>query len=94
MTLQLKQARSSLVQFEDLYLSVFEGDEYKKSREYRRQSPKMRKAIDDLFKKMDSKGSNFLNNFEKTITDVAKRHRVPESKLYDYFEKEASEFMS
>ncbi len=82
------------MQFEDLYLSVFEGDEYKKSREYKRQSPKMRKAIDDLFKKMDSKGSNFLNNFEKTISDVAKRHRVPEKKLYDYFEKEASEFMS
>ncbi len=94
MTLQLKQARSSLVQFEDLYLSVFEGDEYKKSREYKRQSPKMRKAIDDLFKKMDSKGSNFLNNFEKVIKDVARKNRVPEKKIMDYFEKEASEFMS
>ena len=94
MTLQLKQARSSIVKFEDLYLSVFEGDEYKKSREYKRQSPKMRKAIDDLFKKMDSKGSNFLNNFEKTIKDVARKNRVPEKKIMDYFEKEASEFMS
>ncbi len=94
MTLQLKQARSSLVKFEDLYLSVFEGDEYKKSREYKRQSPKMRKAIDDLFKKMDSKGSNFLNNFEKVIKDVARKNRVPEKKIMDYFEKEASEFMS
>ncbi len=93
MTLQLKQARSSLVKFEDLYLSVFEGDEYKKSREYKRQSPKMRKAIDDLFKKMDSKGSNFLNNFEKTIKDVARKNRVPEKKIMDYFEKEATAFM-
>ena len=82
------------MQFEDLYLSVFEGDEYKKSREYKRQSPKMRKAIDDLFKKMDSKGSNFLNNFEKVIKDVARKNRVPEKKIMDYFEKEASEFMS
>tara|TARA_Y100000114_G_scaffold74013_1_gene67854 strand:- start:3844 stop:4092 length:249 start_codon:yes stop_codon:yes gene_type:complete len=82
------------VKFEDLYLSVFEGDEYKKSREYKRQSPKMRKAIDDLFKKMDSKGSNFLNNFEKVIKDVARKNRVPEKKIMDYFEKEASEFMS
>ena len=54
----------------------------------------MKKAIDDLFKKMDFKGSNFLNNFEKTITDVAKKHRVPEKKLYDYFEKEATQFMN
>ena len=82
------------MKFEDLYLSVFEGDEYKKSREYKRQSPKMRKAIDDLFKKMDSKGSNFLNNFEKVIKDVARKNRVPEKKIMDYFEKEASEFMS
>ena len=94
MRLQPKQARSNQVEFEDLYSSIFEGDEYKKSKEYKRQSPKMRKAIDDLFKKMDSKGSNFLNNFEKTITDVSKKHRVPENKLYDYFEKEASDFMS
>jgi hypothetical protein len=77
-----------------LYSSIFEKDEHKKSREYRKQPPKMKKAIDDLFKKMDSKGSNFLNNFEKTISDVAKKNRVPEKKLYDYFEKEASNFMN
>ena len=80
--------------FASLYSSIAEKDEHKKSREYKKQSTKMKKAIDDLFKKMDSKGSNFLNNFEKTITDVAKKHRVPEKKLYDYFEKEASDFMN
>ena len=78
----------------DLYSSIFEKDEHKKSREYRKQSPKMKKAIDDLFKKLDSKGSNFLNNFERTIKDVARKNRVPEKKIMDYFEKEASEFMS
>ena len=36
----------------DLYSSIFEKDEHKKSREYRKQSPKMKKAIDDLFKKL------------------------------------------
>ena len=82
------------MKWNDLYSSIFEKDEHKKSREYRKQSPKMKKAIDDLFKKMDFKGSNFLNNFEKTITDVAKKHRVPEKKLYDYFEKEATQFMN
>ena len=77
----------------DLYSSIFEKDEHKKSREYRKQSPKMKKAIDDLFKKLDSKGSNFLNNFERTIKDVARKNRVPEKKIMDYFEKEATEFM-
>ena len=77
----------------DLYSSIFEKDEPKKSREYRKQSPKMKKAIDDLFKKLDSKGSNFLNNFERTIKDVARKNRVPEKKIMDYFEKEATAFM-
>ena len=77
----------------DLYSSIFEKDEHKKSREYRKQSPKMKKAIDDLFKKLDSKGSNFLNNFERTIKDVARKKRVAEKKIMDYFEKEATAFM-
>ena len=77
----------------DLYSSIFEKDEHKKSREYRKQSPKMKKAIDDLFKKLDSKGANFLNNFERTIKDVARKNRVPEKKIMDYFEKEATAFM-
>ena len=77
----------------DLYSSIFEKDEHKKSREYRKQSPKMKKAIDDLFKKLDSKGSNFLNNFERTIKDVARKNRVPEKKIMDYLEKEATAFM-
>ena len=77
----------------DLYSSIFEKDEHKKSRECRKQSPKMKKAIDDLFKKLDSKGSNFLNNFERTIKDVARKNRVPEKKIMDYFEKEATAFM-
>ena len=77
----------------DLYSSIFEKDEHKKSREYRKQSPKMKKAIDDLLKKLDSKGSNFLNNFERTIKDVARKNRVPEKKIMDYFEKEATAFM-
>ena len=77
----------------DLYSSIFEKDENKKSREYRKQSHKMKKAIDDLFKKLDSKGSNFLNNFERTIKDVARKNRVPEKKIMDYFEKEATAFM-
>ena len=44
-----------------------EKDEHKKSKEYKKLSPKMRNAVDDLFKKMDSKPSDFLNSFEKTI---------------------------
>ena len=75
------------------YVSSLDESEHKRSKEYKKLSPKMKKAIDDLFKKLDSKGSNFLNNFERTIKDVARKNRVPEKKIMDYFEKEATAFM-
>ena len=74
--------------FDEIYSSVIEKDEHKTTREYKRLSPKMKKAVDDIFKKMDSKPSDFLNTFEKTIKKVAKQNRVSEKDLMDYFEKE------
>ena len=39
---------------EEIYEStVVERDEHKKSKQYKRLSPKMKDAVDDLFKKMD-----------------------------------------
>ena len=74
--------------FNNFYTPVIEKDEHKKSKEYKKLSPKMRNAVDDIFKKMDSKPSDFLNTFDKTIKDVAKKYRVRETDLLGYFEKE------
>ena len=74
--------------FNSLYTSLPEKDEHKKSKEYKKLSPKMRDAVDDIFKKMDSKPQDFLNTFEKTIKQISKRYRVPEKELMGYFEKE------
>jgi hypothetical protein len=65
-----------------------EKDEHKTSREYKKLSPKMQKAVDAIFKEMDSKPSDFLNTFEKTINDASKQFKVPHKQLMDYFEKE------
>ena len=74
---------------EEIYEStVVERDEHRKSKQYKRLSPKMKDAVDDLFKKMDSKPSDFLNTFDKTITAISKRYRVREKELISYFEKE------
>ena len=54
-------------QFSNLLKSLPEKDEHKKSREYKKLSPKMKGAVDDIFAKMDAKPSDFLNTFEKTI---------------------------
>ena len=76
------------MRFDDLYESLVEKDEHKKSREYKRLSPKMKDAVDQIFKKMDSKPSDFLNSFEKSIKDVSKKFKVSEKELLGYFEKE------
>ena len=74
--------------FDSLYTPVTEKDEHKKSRLYKKLSPKMRDAVDDIFAKMDSKPQDFLNTFEKTIQQISRKYRVSEKELMGYFEKE------
>ena len=74
--------------FGGVYTTVSEKDEHKKSKQYKQLSPKMRKAVDEIFKKMDAKPSDFLNTFEKTMQEISKKFKVPEKELLSYFEKE------
>ena len=77
-----------MIQFNELYTSLPEKDEHKKSKEYKKLSPRMKKAVDGIFQVMDDKPSDFLNTFEKTIKNVAKKNSVPEKDLIKYFERE------
>ena len=74
--------------FTGVYQNVLEKDEHKKSKSYKKLSPKMKGAVDEIFKKMDSKPSDFLNTFDKTILAVSKKFKVPERDLMKYFESE------
>ncbi len=74
--------------FDSFYAPVAEKDEHKKSKLYKKLSPKMRDAVDDIFAKMDSKPQDFLNTFEKTIQQISRKYRVSEKELMGYFEKE------
>ena len=65
-----------------------EKDEHKKSKEYKKLNPKMRKAVDDIFKKMDSKPSDFLNSFEKSVKEISRKYKVSDKDMMKYFEKE------
>ena len=74
---------------EEVYEStVVEKDEHRKSKLYKKLSPKLKDAVDDIFTQMDAKPSDFLNTFEKTISDISKKYKVPEKELMRYFEKE------
>tara|TARA_Y100000004_G_scaffold56802_1_gene63152 strand:+ start:924 stop:1172 length:249 start_codon:yes stop_codon:yes gene_type:complete len=74
--------------FNSFYRPFLEKDEHKKSREYKKLTPKMKGAVDDIFKIMDAKPSDFLNTFEKTIKNISKKKKVREKDLLAYFEKE------
>jgi len=74
---------------EEVYKStVVEKDEHKKSKQYKKLSPKLKDAVDGICTVMDAKPSDFLNSFEKTIKVVSKKHKVTEKELLNYFEKE------
>ena len=74
--------------FSGVYNTVIEKDEHKKSKQYKKLSPKMKEDVDAIFKKMDDKPSDFLNTFEKTIKEISKKFKVPEKEVMGYFEKE------
>ena len=74
--------------FEEIYIPFYEKDEHKKSKEYKKLSPKMKGAVDEIFKIMDAKPSDFLNTFEKTIKNISKQKKVREQDLLSYFERE------
>jgi len=65
-----------------------EKDEHKRTKEYKKLSPAMRKAVDHIFGVMDAKPSDFLNSFEKTIKNAAQKFKVREKELMKYFERE------
>lgn len=74
--------------FNSFYKPFLEKDEHKKSKEYKKLTPKMKSAVDGIFKVMDAKPNDFLNTFDKTIKTVSKKNRVREKDLISYFEKE------
>ena len=69
-------------------IALPEKDEHKKTKEYKKLSPAMRKAVDYIFSVMDAKPSDFLNSFEKTIKNAAQKFKVRENELMKYFERE------
>ena len=67
---------------------VIEKDEHKKSAQYKKLSPKMKSAVDDVFTVLESNPQDFLSTFDKTVTKVAKKHGVKEKDILKYFDKE------
>lgn len=67
---------------------VLEKDEHKKSNQYKKLSPKMKKAVDEVFSVLESNPQDFLSTFDKTVAKVAKKNGVKEKDIMSYFDKE------
>ena len=67
---------------------VIEKDEHRKSAQYKKLSPKMRTAVDEVFSILESNPQDFLSTFDKTVSKGAKKHGVKEKDILKYFDKE------
>ena len=74
--------------FEVFISQISEKDEHKKTKGYKKLSPKMKNAVDHIMKNMHNKPQNFLNSFDTSIKDTATKFKVTKNELMDYFEKE------
>ena len=75
-------------EFDSFYNGIIEKDEHKKSAEYKKLSPKMKKVIDSVFSTLESKPVDFLKNFENVIDAEEKKHNVKSKDIMKYFDKE------
>ena len=62
--------------FKEFSTWVTEKDEHKKSCTYKKLTPKMKKAVDDVFSTMEKSTGDFLSTFDKNVEIVAKKHGV------------------
>ena len=74
--------------FSEFHQNVIEKDEHKKSSEYKKLTPKMKTAVDELYITLEKKPADFLSTFDKTVTKVAKKNGVKERDIMRYFDKE------
>ena len=77
--------------FDEFFQELQEKNEYKQSDRYKALSPKMKKAVDEIFKFLESKPTDLLSALDDFIEKTAAKHKIKSSKLVKYFEKETLE---
>ena len=67
--------------------NITESNDYKRTRQYNKLTPKMKRAVDMVFRAAD-KGADVIANFEKNVDTAAKQFGVRKQDLMKYFDKE------
>ena len=67
--------------------NITEANDYKRTRQYNKLTPKMKRAVDMIFRAAD-KDADVIANFEKNVDTAAKQYGVNKKDLMNYFDKE------
>ena len=67
--------------------NITESNDYKRTRQYNKLTPKMKPAVDMVFRAAD-KDADVIANFEKNVDTAAKQFGVRKQDLMKYFDKE------
>jgi ribosome-binding protein aMBF1 (putative translation factor) len=67
--------------------NITEASDYKRTRQYNKLTPKMKRAVDMVFTSID-KDADIILNFEKNVNTAAKQYGVSKQDLMNYFDKE------
>ena len=67
--------------------NITEAIDYKRTRQYNKLTPKMKRAVDMVFRAAD-KDADVIANFEKNVDTAAKQFGVRKQDLMKYFDKE------
>ena len=67
--------------------NITEANDYKRTRQYNKLTPKMKRAVDMVFRAAD-KDADVIANFEKNADTAAKQYGVNKQDLMNYFDKE------
>ena len=67
--------------------NITESNDYKRTRQYNKLTPKMKRAVDMVFRTAD-KDADVIANFEKNVNAAAKEYGVKKQDLMNYFDKE------
>jgi len=77
-----------MITLNQLRLTIKEKDEHKRSLTYKKLSPRVKKAVDDVFGMMAKAPQKVLTTFPKIIKDISKKHRIQPKDIETYFSKE------
>ena len=71
----------------NLLKSITEKDEHKRSPDYRRLSPALKKAVDDIMVQLSKSPFKVLKNLKKTTTDLGKKHKAKPNEIEKFITK-------